>query len=136
VLDFGLSTSSSLPEDKGVDLYVLERAFKSAHSADGDSLVSRYLLFACCAYCLWIATRERHTDSVPSCLQFDVVLAAYKKKSRLWNPTLNKFAEGKFGPCNSLTSSFVNTAVATCTVWALTPWCGWLQSECEGGSVP
>jgi TP53 regulating kinase and related kinases len=39
LLDFGLSTSSSLPEDKGVDLYVLERAFKSAHSADGDSLV-------------------------------------------------------------------------------------------------
>jgi hypothetical protein len=29
------------------------------------------------------------------CLQFDVVLAAYKKKSRLWNPTLNKFAEGR-----------------------------------------
>ncbi len=28
-------------------------------------------------------------------LQFDVVLAAYKKKSSLWNPTLNKFAEGE-----------------------------------------
>ena len=43
LLDFGLSTSSSLPEDKGVDLYVLERAFKSAHSADGDDLVRVFL---------------------------------------------------------------------------------------------
>lgn len=39
LLDFGLSATSSIPEDKGVDLYVLERAFKSAHSADGDRLV-------------------------------------------------------------------------------------------------
>lgn len=62
VLDFGLSTTSAIPEDKGVDLYVLERAFKSAHSADGDGL-------------------------------FEVVLAAYKKKSRQWNSTLNKFSE-------------------------------------------
>jgi hypothetical protein len=32
VIDFGLSTTSILYEDKGVDLYVLERAFTSAHS--------------------------------------------------------------------------------------------------------
>lgn len=31
VIDFGLSYSSSLPEDKGVDLYVLEKAFLSTH---------------------------------------------------------------------------------------------------------
>nr|WCZ58458.1 EKC/KEOPS complex subunit TP53RK [Andalucia godoyi] len=31
LLDFGLSYSSTLPEDKAVDLYVLERAFLSTH---------------------------------------------------------------------------------------------------------
>ncbi|CAG8523507.1 2376_t:CDS:2 [Diversispora eburnea] len=31
VIDFGLSYISSLPEDKAVDLYVLERAFLSTH---------------------------------------------------------------------------------------------------------
>lgn len=31
VIDFGLSYSSALPEDKGVDLYVLEKAFLSTH---------------------------------------------------------------------------------------------------------
>ncbi|KAI8973263.1 tp53rk protein [Mycotypha africana] len=31
VIDFGLSYNSNLPEDKAVDLYVLERAFASTH---------------------------------------------------------------------------------------------------------
>ena len=31
LIDFGLSYQSALVEDKGVDLYVLERAFLSAH---------------------------------------------------------------------------------------------------------
>eukprot|EP00116_Pleurobrachia_bachei_P006993 sb/3467255/ len=31
IIDFGLSTTSSLVEDKGVDLYVLEKAFLSTH---------------------------------------------------------------------------------------------------------
>ncbi|XP_043946236.1 EKC/KEOPS complex subunit TP53RK [Protopterus annectens] len=31
LIDFGLSFTSSLPEDKGVDLYVLEKAFLSTH---------------------------------------------------------------------------------------------------------
>ncbi|CAF91334.1 unnamed protein product [Tetraodon nigroviridis] len=31
VIDFGLSYTSALPEDKGVDLYVLEKAFLSTH---------------------------------------------------------------------------------------------------------
>lgn len=43
LLDFGLSATSHIPEDKGVDLYVLERAFKSAHSADGERLVRQSL---------------------------------------------------------------------------------------------
>jgi hypothetical protein len=33
IIDFGLSSNSTLPEDKGVDLYVLERALTSAHAA-------------------------------------------------------------------------------------------------------
>ncbi|KAK9829315.1 hypothetical protein WJX72_005157 [[Myrmecia] bisecta] len=36
LIDFGLSYNSSVPEDKGVDLYVLERAFTSAHSTQGN----------------------------------------------------------------------------------------------------
>jgi len=31
MIDFGLSYSSTLPEDMAVDLYVLERAFLSTH---------------------------------------------------------------------------------------------------------
>lgn len=31
LIDFGLSCISALPEDKGVDLYVLEKAFLSTH---------------------------------------------------------------------------------------------------------
>lgn len=38
LIDFGLSQNSTFPEDKGVDLYVLERAFTSAHSTT-DGLV-------------------------------------------------------------------------------------------------
>ncbi|CAG8446334.1 7583_t:CDS:2 [Acaulospora morrowiae] len=36
VIDFGLSYVSSLPEDKAVDLYVLERAFLSTHPNSED----------------------------------------------------------------------------------------------------
>jgi TP53 regulating kinase-like protein len=35
LIDFGLSSTSTVAEDKGVDLYVLERAFISAHSKQG-----------------------------------------------------------------------------------------------------
>jgi hypothetical protein len=31
MIDFGLSNTSTWPEDKAVDLYVLERAFQSTH---------------------------------------------------------------------------------------------------------
>lgn len=68
------------------------------------------------------------------CMQFDVVLAAYKKKSRLWNPTLNKFAEGRLtvqGSTDSLTK------VAGCissVAWALTTTFDAVQFGCEGGS--
>ncbi|XP_068338698.1 uncharacterized protein [Pyrus communis] len=36
VIDFGLSFTSTLPEDKAVDLYVLERALLSMHSSCGN----------------------------------------------------------------------------------------------------
>ena len=36
MIDFGLSFTSSLAEDKAVDLYVLERALLSLHSLSGD----------------------------------------------------------------------------------------------------
>ncbi len=36
MIDFGLSFISSLAEDKGVDLYVLERAFLSTHPNTED----------------------------------------------------------------------------------------------------
>ncbi|CCE93434.1 serine/threonine protein kinase BUD32 TDEL_0G00670 [Torulaspora delbrueckii] len=36
LIDFGLSSTSNLVEDKGVDLYVLERAIMSTHSSYAD----------------------------------------------------------------------------------------------------
>eukprot|EP01134_Creolimax_fragrantissima_P000579 CFRG0579T1 len=42
LIDFGLSYTSKLPEDKGVDLYVLERAFLSTHP-NSDALFLRVL---------------------------------------------------------------------------------------------
>ena len=41
MIDFGLSYVSTLPEDKGVDLYVLERAFLSTHP-NSEKLVISY----------------------------------------------------------------------------------------------
>lgn len=61
MIDFGLSYNSRLPEDKGVDLYVLERALTSAHS-EMEGL-------------------------------FDQILASYKKHSKQWSATFNRFAE-------------------------------------------
>lgn len=40
LIDFGLSFTSTIPEDKGVDLYVLERALLSMHSSCGDVVCS------------------------------------------------------------------------------------------------
>jgi TP53 regulating kinase and related kinases len=65
MIDFGLSFFSSITEDRAVDLYVLERAFTSAHAATGETL------FAAC-------------------------LEAYRKSSRNWSSTLNRFADGEY----------------------------------------
>ncbi|XP_075507530.1 uncharacterized protein LOC142544356 [Primulina tabacum] len=45
LIDFGLSYTSTLPEDKAVDLYVLERALLSMHSSCGnvmDKILNAY----------------------------------------------------------------------------------------------
>ncbi|XP_043717997.1 EKC/KEOPS complex subunit TP53RK-like isoform X3 [Telopea speciosissima] len=45
LIDFGLSFMSTLPEDKAVDLYVLERALLSMHSSCGnvmDQILAAY----------------------------------------------------------------------------------------------
>uniref|UniRef100_A0A1D1YIU6 non-specific serine/threonine protein kinase n=1 Tax=Anthurium amnicola TaxID=1678845 RepID=A0A1D1YIU6_9ARAE len=45
LIDFGLSFTSTLPEDKAVDLYVLEKALLSMHSSCGnvmDRILSAY----------------------------------------------------------------------------------------------
>ncbi len=44
LIDFGLSYNTTLPEDKAVDLYVLERAFTSAHAACGNLVGYTFLL--------------------------------------------------------------------------------------------
>lgn len=41
-IDFGLSYNSIIPEDKAVDVYVMERAFLNAH-ADKQGLVSAFM---------------------------------------------------------------------------------------------
>ncbi len=62
LIDFGLSSFSTLPEDRAVDLYVLERALSSAHPEAGARL-------------------------------FEAFLDAYRRRSRNWCSTLNKFAD-------------------------------------------
>lgn len=51
---------------------------------------------ALCAQHMWRARRPCATARA----QFDDVLASYRQHSRLWCPTLNKFAEGAPWPCH------------------------------------
>lgn len=45
LIDFGLGYNSTLPEDKAVDLYVLERACVAMHSTVGDFVSIQSWLF-------------------------------------------------------------------------------------------
>ena len=45
LIDFGLGYNSSLPEDKAVDLYVLERACVAMHSSVGDFVSNQFSSF-------------------------------------------------------------------------------------------
>ncbi|THG06305.1 hypothetical protein TEA_010061 [Camellia sinensis var. sinensis] len=51
LIDFGLSFISTLPEDKAVDLYVLERAFLSMHSSCGNVFTFYPFNFLICLVC-------------------------------------------------------------------------------------
>jgi len=88
LIDFGLAYTTSLPEDKAVDLYVLERAITSAHSSLA-ALVRVWLP------CVRIYTLREDTDITCSCPQFEHIVEEYKRVSNSWKPTLTKFAEGE-----------------------------------------
>ena len=83
LIDFGLAANATLPEDKAVDLYVLERAITSAHS--------HYAALVRCRVLLMLAAR-RFSGACHS--QFDGVLEEYRRCSRHWAAVLQKFAEG------------------------------------------
>ncbi|KAG6495292.1 hypothetical protein ZIOFF_043086 [Zingiber officinale] len=72
LIDFGLSFTSTIPEDKAVDLYVLERALLSMHSSCGN--VMMYMLVV-----------------LP--VQMEKILSAYRKSSKQWSSTMNKLAQ-------------------------------------------
>lgn len=58
VIDFGLSFTSTLPEDKAVDLYVLERALLSMHSSCGN-VMDRILVAYRKSSKQWSATQNK-----------------------------------------------------------------------------
>ena len=89
LIDFGLSYNTQLSEDKAVDLYVLERAFTSAHSGCGNLVRP----FSLTLPAFWFGCEGRQYALVAA--QFDDILASYRQHSRMWCATLNKFAEGE-----------------------------------------
>uniref|UniRef100_A0A383W366 non-specific serine/threonine protein kinase n=1 Tax=Tetradesmus obliquus TaxID=3088 RepID=A0A383W366_TETOB len=85
LLDLGLSISSSYPEDKGVDLLLLlqdmtqqqQQQQQQDAAAGGDSEAS---------------VAQQDEAGVKA---FDVMLDSYKKHSKQWSATFNKFAEAR-----------------------------------------
>ncbi len=71
LIDFGLSYTSNLVEDKAVDLYVLERAFSSTHP-DSEEFVSFHRLMT----------------------KFESILLEYEKQSKDALNVLKKLEEG------------------------------------------
>ena len=67
LIDFGLAYNSVLPEDKGVDLYVLERALASAHASieglvrKGDR--SGFVLCCCFVLCCRLVCPSTHRNT-------------------------------------------------------------------------
>ena len=93
LIDFGLSFNSTLAEDKAVDLYVLERALLSLHSAH-EGLVNDHYGLSNSEWSKWNPT------SLPFPLwhcvcQMEAVLTSYSRSSRYWSATLNKLAQGQ-----------------------------------------
>lgn len=62
VIDFGLSYFSKIAEDKAVDLYVLERAFTSAHAAHGVELFEACLEAYKSASRMWSSTLNKFAE--------------------------------------------------------------------------
>lgn len=77
LIDFGLSSVSAFPEDKAVDLYVLERAFASTHPAS-EGLFKKVL--------------ETYADEVTR------RSSSRKGKTNRWEETRKRLEEGKL-PC-------------------------------------
>ena len=63
LLDFGLGYNSTLPEDKAVDLYVLERAFTAMHSMVGD-MVSILEICILCTFLFDSCLFSKHNQVV------------------------------------------------------------------------
>ncbi|KAL5077145.1 hypothetical protein RYX36_016129 [Vicia faba] len=61
LIDFGLSFTSTLPEDKAVDLYVLERALVSMHSSCGN-IIDRILAAYRKSSKQWSSTMNKLAD--------------------------------------------------------------------------
>lgn len=87
IIDFGLSYVSKLPEDKAVDLYVLERAFTSTHP-NSEAMVWTYLYM--------IQAINVVLQKLIIVIKFESILQSYKKHNKQSKPTLNKLEEGKY----------------------------------------
>lgn len=87
MIDFGLANSQPLPEDKAVDLYVMERAFASTH-INSEQLVR---------LALWSSGRQHAVDGAglirDAIVQVAEVLRAYKACSRRADATFQKLAQ-------------------------------------------
>lgn len=82
VIDFGLANSQPLPEDKAVDLYVMERAFASTH-INSEKLVRS----------IWGFGQGHDLSLAFGSLQVEEVLRAYKARSRRADATFQKLAQ-------------------------------------------
>uniref|UniRef100_A0A7N2KLQ4 non-specific serine/threonine protein kinase n=1 Tax=Quercus lobata TaxID=97700 RepID=A0A7N2KLQ4_QUELO len=91
LIDFGLSFTSTLPEDKAVDLYVLEQALLSMHSSCGNVAIESNFHSSIVIDFMnsTILVQLFHVDV----LIMDRILAAYRKSSKQWSSTLNKLAQ-------------------------------------------
>ncbi|KAH3899301.1 probable Serine/threonine-protein kinase BUD32 [Saccharomycodes ludwigii] len=86
LIDFGLSSYSTMPEDKGVDLYVLERAILSTHSLFAEKYNQWLLQGYKQAYCemsLGKDDKERYTKLEQVLKRFEEVRLRGRKRSMI-----------------------------------------------------
>jgi len=89
MIDFGLSYSSKNVEDKGVDLYVLERAILSTHP-DSDVLVHPFPFFFVTFFQTCNDFYFNHQQLFPF-KQFDGIMKAYKENVTNSDQILQRF---------------------------------------------